>query len=220
VLDLQLPDGGGMELLEELHDDPEHATLPIIVHTGKDLSRKEETRLHRYAKSVVVKTVGSPARLLDETLLHLHRAPSALPEEDQQLLEELYAADEALRDKRVLVVDDDDRNAFALTRALESQGMQVDTAENGAEALDRIAEAAPPYDVVLMDIMMPEMDGHEATRRIRQQPELQDLPIITLTAKAMREDRAESLAAGASDFITKPVDLDQLLSLLRVWLYR
>jgi signal transduction histidine kinase/HAMP domain-containing protein/CheY-like chemotaxis protein len=220
VLDLQLADADGHELLEELRDDVELATLPVIVHTGRDLTRKEETRLRRYARSVVVKTVGSPARLLDETLLHLHRAPTALPEGARRLLEDLYAADEALRDKRVLIVDDDDRNVFALTRALEAQGMQVDTAENGVEALERLRDAVPSFDLVLMDIMMPEMDGHEATRRIRQQPEHQDLPIITLTAKAMREDRAESLAAGASDFITKPVDVDQLLSLLRVWLYR
>jgi signal transduction histidine kinase/HAMP domain-containing protein/CheY-like chemotaxis protein len=220
VLDLQLPDRNGIELLEELRDVDELRTLPIVIHTGKDLTRKEETRLRRLAESIVVKTVGSPARLLDETLLHLHRAPTALPDEDQQLLEELYAADEALRDKRVLVVDDDDRNAFALTRALEAQGMQVDTAEHGGEAIERLRDAAPTYDVILMDIMMPEMDGHEATRRIRELPEHRDLPIITLTAKAMREDRAESLAAGASDFITKPVDVDQLLSLLRVWLYR
>jgi signal transduction histidine kinase/HAMP domain-containing protein/CheY-like chemotaxis protein len=220
VLDLQLADGNGFGLLEELRDDPDLATLPVVIHTGKELNRKEETRLQRYARSIVVKTVGSPARLLDETLLHLHRAPTGLPDADRQLLEDLYAADEALRDKRVLVVDDDDRNVFALTRALESQGMLVDSADNGAEALERLRQAAPPYDLVLMDIMMPEMDGHEATRRIREQPDLQDLPVITLTAKAMREDRSESLAAGASDFITKPVDLDQLLSLLRVWLYR
>jgi signal transduction histidine kinase/HAMP domain-containing protein/CheY-like chemotaxis protein len=220
VLDLQLGDSDGFELLEELRGDPDHANLPIVIHTGKELTREEETRIQRFAESIVVKTVGSPARLLDEALLHLHRDPTALPAEDRQLLEDLYAADEALRDKRVLVVDDDDRNVFALTRALESQGMIVDSAVNGVEALERLDGGAPTYDLVLMDIMMPEMDGHEATRRIRQQPEHQDLPIITLTAKAMREDRSESLAAGASDFITKPVDIDQLLSLLRVWLYR
>jgi signal transduction histidine kinase/HAMP domain-containing protein/CheY-like chemotaxis protein len=220
VLDLQLPDRGGFDLLEELRGDGELASTPVVIHTGRDLSRKEETRLQRVAQSIVVKTAGSAARLLDETLLHLHREPSALPDDQQQLLEELYAADETLRDKRVLVVDDDDRNAFALTRALESQGMVVDTAEHGGEAIDRLAHAAQPYDVVLMDIMMPEVDGHEATRRIRAMDGYQELPIITLTAKAMREDRAESLAAGASDFISKPVDIDQLLSLLRVWLYR
>jgi signal transduction histidine kinase/CheY-like chemotaxis protein/HAMP domain-containing protein len=220
VLDLQLGDTDGFALLEELRGDPDYATLPIVIHTGKELTREEETRIQRYAESIVVKTVGSPARLLDETLLHLHRDPTALPAEDRQLLEDLYAADEALRDKRVLVVDDDDRNVFALTRALETQGMIVDSAVNGVEALERLDGDGPTYDLVLMDIMMPEMDGHEATRRIRQLVEHQDLPIITLTAKAMREDRSESLAAGASDFITKPVDIDQLLSLLRVWLYR
>jgi CheY-like chemotaxis protein len=220
VLDLQVGDTSSLALLEQLRDDPELSTMPVIIHTGKDLTRKEETQLQRHAQSIVVKTVGSPARLLDETLLHLHRAPTALPAEERQLLEDLYAADEALRDKRVLVVDDDDRNVYALTRALEAQGMIVDSADNGAEALERLDGQKVDYDLVLMDIMMPEMDGHEATRRIREQPEHRDLPIITLTAKAMREDRSESLAAGASDFITKPVDIDQLLSLLRVWLYR
>jgi signal transduction histidine kinase/CheY-like chemotaxis protein/HAMP domain-containing protein len=220
VLDLQLPDRDGFGWLEELRDVDELRSLPVVVHTGKELSRREEAQLKQHAESIVVKTAGSPARLLDETLLHLHRATSALPDEGQRLLEELYAADEALQGKRVLVVDDDDRNAYSLTRALATQGMEVDTAENGREALALIEQAEPAYDLVLMDIMMPEMDGHEATRRIREQPEHQDLPIITLTAKAMREDRTESLAAGASDFITKPVDIEQLLSLLRVWLYR
>jgi CheY-like chemotaxis protein len=219
VLDLQLREGDGLALLEQLRADEGMRTLPVVIHTGQELSRDEEARLKGLAETIVLKTAGSPARLLDETLLHLHRAPSALPDEQQQQLEELYEADEALRDKRVLVVDDDERNVFALTRALQGQGMVVETAEHGREALDRVA-SVPPYDVVLMDIMMPEMDGHEATRRLRQLPAYADVPIITLTAKAMREDRAESLAAGASDFITKPVDLDQLLSLLRVWLYR
>ncbi|MFA9428809.1 HAMP domain-containing protein [Egicoccus sp. AB-alg2] len=219
VLDLGLPGETGMKLLEEVRRRDGLRTLPVVIHTGKDLTRDEEARLRRFAQTIVLKTVGSPARLLDEVLLHLHRPASALPDDQRQELEELYAADEALRDKRVLVVDDDERNVFALTRALESQGMFVDTAEHGREALERARAAATPYDVVLMDIMMPEMDGHEATRRLRQQPGYEDLPIITLTAKAMREDRAESIAAGASDFISKPVDVDQLLSLLRVWLY-
>ena len=220
VLDLTLPDRDGFDLLEDLRGVAELHALPIVIHTGRDLSRKEETQLRRHVDSIVVKTVGSPARLLDETLLHLHRAPSTLPDEGQRLLEELYAADEALHGKRVLVVDDDDRNAYSLMRVLAVQGLEVETAENGREAFERVRDAEPPYDLVLMDIMMPEMDGHEATRRIRELPDRQDLPIITLTAKAMREDRTESLAAGASDFITKPVDIDQLLSLLRVWLYR
>jgi signal transduction histidine kinase/CheY-like chemotaxis protein/HAMP domain-containing protein len=220
VLDLSLPARTGLELLEQLRGDEELATLPVIIHTGKDLTRKEEARLRRLAESVVVKTVGSPARLLDEALLHLHRSPAALPAEQQQLLEELYSADETLRDKRLLIVDDDARNVLALTKVLQGQGMIVEDAENGREALDRITASDRPYDVILMDIMMPEMDGHEATRRIRELPDYADRPIITLTAKAMREDRTESLGAGASDFITKPVDLQQLLSLLRVWLYR
>ncbi|MFA9445327.1 HAMP domain-containing protein [Egicoccus sp. AB-alg6-2] len=220
VLDLHLAGENGFDLLEEIRDHDELRTLPVIIHTGKELGRDEEAHLRRYAETIVVKTVGSTARLLDEALLHLHRAPSALPEEQQQQLEELYAADEALRDKRVLVVDDDERNVYALTRALEAQGMIVEAAEHGRAALDRVARAGVAYDLVLMDIMMPEMDGHEATRQLRQHPGYAETPIITLTAKAMREDRAESLAAGASDFITKPVDMDQLLSLLRVWLYR
>ncbi|GGI04537.1 HAMP domain-containing protein [Egicoccus halophilus] len=220
VLDLGLGEGTGLSLLEELRRSEELAGLPVVIHTGKELTRDEESELRRLAETIVVKTVGSPARLLDETLLHLHRAPSGLPVDQQQQLEDLYAADEALRDKRVLVVDDDERNVFALRRALESQGMVVDAAEHGRQALERAAGAARPYDLVLMDIMMPEMDGHEATRRLRTDERYAEVPIITLTAKAMREDRAESLAAGASDFITKPVDMDQLLSLLRVWLYR
>jgi signal transduction histidine kinase/CheY-like chemotaxis protein len=219
VLDLMLEEGNGLGLLEEIRTDEELRSLPIIIHTGRDLSREEEATLRGLAETIVVKTVGSPARLLDETLLHLHRAPTALPDEQRQQLEELYAADEALRDKRVLVVDDDERNVYALTRALEGQGMLIDTAENGRVALEK-ATSGGGYDVVLMDIMMPEMDGHEATRRLRGVQGYAETPIITLTAKAMREDRAESLAAGASDFITKPVDIDQLLSLLRVWLYR
>ncbi|HSK24630.1 MAG TPA: response regulator [Egicoccus sp.] len=220
VLDLALDDGSGIGLLEEIRTSDELRSLPIIIHTGRDLSRDEESTLRRLAETIVVKTVGSPARLLDETLLHLHRAPTALPEAQRQQLEELYAADEALRDKRVLVVDDDERNVYALTRALEGQGMIIDAAENGVVALEKATSDSAEYDVVLMDIMMPEMDGHEATRRLRAISGYTETPIITLTAKAMREDRAESLAAGASDFITKPVDIDQLLSLLRVWLYR
>jgi CheY-like chemotaxis protein len=220
VLDLKLEEGSGHDLLDELRGIEELRTLPIVIHTGTDLSEDEERHLRRQADSVVVKTAGSPARLLDETLLHLHRPVAALPETGRQLLEELYKADDALHGKRILVVDDDTRNAFSLSRALLAQGMHVETAENGVQALERVRNTELRYDLVLMDIMMPEMDGHEATRRIRTLPDHEDLPIIILTAKAMREDRLKSLAAGASDFVTKPVDVEQLLSLLRVWLYR
>jgi len=219
VLDLKLPKMTGFDLLERLKDDPQHAGVPVIIHTGKSLSRREETRLKRYAESIVVKDAGSPERLLDETALYLHRPQSALPAENRRMLEQLHHADEVLQGKKVLVVDDDVRNVFALTSALEARGMSVVFAENGREGIERLAEN-PDTNLVLMDIMMPEMDGYETTQAIRTMPEHARLPIISLTAKAMKGDREKSIASGASDYITKPVDMDQLMSLMRVWLYR
>jgi len=219
VLDLKLPKMTGFDLLERVKDDPQHAGVPVIIHTGKSLSRREETRLKRYAESIVVKDAGSPERLLDETALYLHRPQSALPAENRRMLEQLHHADEVLQGKKVLVVDDDVRNVFALTSALEARGMSVVFAENGREGIERLAEN-PDTNLVLMDIMMPEMDGYETTQAIRKMPEHARLPIISLTAKAMKGDREKSIASGASDYITKPVDMDQLMSLMRVWLYR
>jgi CheY-like chemotaxis protein len=188
------------------------------VHTGKELTRREETRLRRYADSIIVKDAASPERLLDETALFLHRPEAALPADSRRVLEHLHAHDDVLTGKRVLIVDDDVRNVFALTSALEARAMDVRFAENGRDAIEAL-DADPTVDLVLMDVMMPELDGHETTRALRADPRFADLPIISLTAKAMKGDREKSIAAGASDSITKPVDIDQLISLMRVWLY-
>ncbi|HEU4656013.1 MAG TPA: HAMP domain-containing protein, partial [Capillimicrobium sp.] len=219
VLDLKLPKQTGFELLETIKEDERHRDVPVIIHTGKALTRRDETRLKRFADAIVVKDAASPERLLDETALHLHRAPSDLPDESRRLLEQLHQADSVLHGRKVLIVDDDVRNVFALTSVLEGRGMTVVFAENGREGLE-VLDANPDIDLVLMDLMMPEMDGYEAMRAIRARPDHRALPMIALTAKAMQGDRERSIAAGASDYITKPVDPDQLLSLMRVWLYR
>jgi CheY-like chemotaxis protein/signal transduction histidine kinase len=219
VLDLKLPKMSGFQLLEKVKTDERFRGLPVIVYTGRDLTRREETRLNRYAETVIVKDVRSPERLLDETALFLHRVESKLPAEKRRILEQLHSTDEVFKGKRVLIADDDMRNVFALAAVLERQGMEVQFAENGNEAIASL-EADPSIDLVLMDIMMPELDGYEAMQRIRQVPRFAKLPIISLTAKAMKGDREKSIASGASDYITKPVDTDQLLSLMRVWLYR
>jgi HAMP domain-containing protein/signal transduction histidine kinase/PleD family two-component response regulator len=218
VLDLKLPKMTGFALLDHLKEDERHRDVPVIIHTGKQLTRRDETRLRRYADSIILKDAGSPERLLSETALFLHRAPSALPAESRRMLESLQTADTVLPGKRVLIADDDVRNVFALTSALEARGMIVRFAENGREAIESL-DADTGVDLVLMDVMMPEMDGHETTRALRADPRFADLPIIALTAKAMKGDREKSIAAGASDYITKPVDIEQLISLMRVWLY-
>ncbi|HEY2064342.1 MAG TPA: response regulator, partial [Gemmatimonadaceae bacterium] len=219
VLDLGLQGVNGFELLETVKANPSMWDLPIIIYTGKELSQAEETRLRKFAETIIVKDVKSPERLLDETALFLHRVEAKLPEQKRRMLERLHNADAVFAGKRVLIVDDDVRNIFSLTSMLEDHGMQVSFAENGRDAVALLRERQD-FDLVLMDIMMPEMDGYETTRAIRQIPELKALPIIALTAKAMKGDREKTIAAGASDYITKPVDTDQLLSLMRVWLYR
>jgi CheY-like chemotaxis protein len=219
VLDLGLGGEDGFQLLERVKSDPEMHELPIIIYTGKDLSPQEETRLRRYAESIIVKDVKSPERLLDETALFLHRVEANLPDQKRRMLEQLHKSEAVFTGKKIMVVDDDVRNIFSLTSILEEQGMEVVFAENGRDAL-QVLEANPDVDLVLMDVMMPEMDGYETTRAIREKEGFTDLPIISLTAKAMKGDREKSIGAGASDYITKPVDVDQLLSLLRVWLYR
>jgi hypothetical protein len=218
VLDLRLPGMSGLDLIRKLEDDPALRRLPIIVYTGKELTKEEERGLGELAESVIVKDVRSLERLLEETSLFLHRVEARLPEPKRTLLRQLAQRDPALVGKRALVVDDDVRNIFAITGLLEQHEMVVRYAEDGEEAL-RILEH-DGFDVVLMDIMMPEMDGYDATRRIRAMDAHKDLPVIALTAKAMKGDREKCVEAGASDYITKPVDADQLLSLLRVWLYR
>ncbi|HUH02190.1 MAG TPA: response regulator [Kofleriaceae bacterium] len=219
VLDLKLPGMSGLELIRKVKDIDGLSRLPIIVYTGKERSEHEERGLRNLAETVIVKDVQSPERLLDETALFLHRVEARLPEAKQRVLRKLAKRDPSLAGKKVLVVDDDVRNIFAITGLLEQHEMIVTFAENGQQALEKLA-ADDGVDLVLMDIMMPEMDGYEATRRIRDLEHYRDLPVIALTAKAMMGDREKCIEAGASDYITKPVDADQLLSLLRVWLYR
>jgi CheY-like chemotaxis protein len=219
VLDLRLPDMTGFELLDRIQSETSLRDIPVVVFTGKELSPDEENRLHSVAKSVVLKDVQSPERLLDETALFLHRAISDLPESRQQMLRRLHSSNEALRGRKVLVVDDDARNIFALSIVLENQEMEVYSATNGRQAIDLLRETKG-IAIVLMDIMMPEMDGYETMREIRKHPEFRTLPILALTAKAMKGDREKCLEAGASDYIAKPVDTDQLVSLLKVWLHR
>ena len=219
VLDLRLPDMSGFEVLERINRSPSLRELPVVVFTGKDLSPDEDARLHTLARSVVVKDVESPERLLDETALFLHRVVADLPPEKQKLLDRLHRSDEALIGRKVLVVDDDVRNIFALSSVLERRGMTVLTAGTGREAIETL-ETTPNIAIVLMDIMMPEMDGYETMQVIRQNSEFRRLPIIALTAKAMKGDREKCLEAGASEYMAKPVNTDQLLSGLRTWLHR
>ncbi len=219
VLDLRLPDISGFDVLERFRDNPSLSDVPVVVFTGKELSPEEDARLHVLARSVVVKGVESPERLLDETALFLHRVVADLPEEKQRMLDRLHHSDDALVGKNVMVVDDDVRNIFALSSVLERRGMDVITAGTGREAIAKL-ESTPDVAIVLMDIMMPEMDGYETMRVIRQNASFQRLPIIALTAKAMKGDREKCLEAGASEYLAKPVNTEQLLSSLRMWLHR
>ncbi|HEX4156344.1 MAG TPA: HAMP domain-containing protein [Acidobacteriaceae bacterium] len=219
VLDLRLPDMSGFDVLERINKSPALFELPVVVFTGKDLTPDEDARLRTLARSVVVKDVESPERLLDETALFLHRVVSDLPPDKQRMLERLHGSDEALVGRKVLVVDDDVRNIFALSSVLERRGMTVLTAGTGREAI-ALLESTPDVAIVLMDIMMPEMDGYETMQVIRQNAEFRRLPIIALTAKAMKGDREKCLEAGASEYMAKPVNTDQLLSGLRTWLHR
>jgi CheY-like chemotaxis protein/signal transduction histidine kinase/HAMP domain-containing protein len=219
VLDLRLPDMSGFDILERFRDVPSLNNLPVVVFTGKDLSPEEDARLHMLARSVVVKGVESPERLLDETALFLHRVVTDLPPEKQKMLERLHHSDEALVGKKVLVVDDDVRNIFALSSVLERRGMFVLTAGTGREAIATLG-STPDVAIVLMDIMMPEMDGYETMQVIRQNPSFRRLPIVALTAKAMKGDREKCLEAGASEYLAKPVNTEQLLSALRMWFHR
>ncbi|MGH9765766.1 MAG: response regulator, partial [Blastocatellia bacterium] len=219
VLDLRLPDMSGFELIEKLQRELGQNDLPIIVYTGKDLTEKEERQLKQVASAIVVKEANSPERLLAETALFLHRVEANLPEPKRRMIEQVMRKDPILTGKKVLIVDDDVRNIFALSSALESYDMEVVHAENGREGIN-LLHKTPDVDLVLMDIMMPEMDGYETMQAIRKIDEFESLPIIALTAKAMKADRDKCIEAGASDYISKPLDIDQLLSLLRVWLHR
>jgi len=219
IVDLGLPDMTGFELLQKIKDNTELRKTPLIVYTGKDLTKDESNKLNKLANTVVLKTVDSTDRLLDETTLFLHRVESRLPKEKQNIIRKLHKTDEVLKNKKVLIVDDDIRNIYSLTNLLEEEGLNCLTAENGMAAL-QVLEENPGIDIVLMDVMMPEMDGYEATKQIRSSHQYSKLPIIALTAKAMKGDREKCLSAGMSDYISKPVNVEQLLSLMRVWLYQ
>jgi CheY-like chemotaxis protein len=219
VLDLGLPDMTGFQLVTRVKSEIGLRKLPTIIYTGKQLTKREEAELRRLAESVVIKDARSPERLLDETALFLHRVTANLPEGKRRMLEHLHRSDPTLTGRKVLIVDDDVRNIFALTTFLERSQMKVVYAESGREGIARLQET-PDIEAVLMDVMMPEMDGYETMRAIRENPRFRNLPIIAVTAKAMKGDREKCIEAGASDYIAKPVDMDQLVSLLRVWLYR
>ncbi len=217
VLDLSLPDRSGLELLEEMSKTERYAFPPVIVYTGRSLSRPEEQELRKLSNSIIIKGARSPERLLDEVTLFLHQVESELPPERQRMLKDARHREAIFEGKRVLIVEDDVRNIFALSSVLEPRGAKVEIARNGREAVEHL-KSKPGVDLILMDVMMPEMDGLEATRLIRQLPDHAAVPIIALTAKAMLDDRDQCLAAGANDYIAKPLDVDKLLSLARVWM--
>jgi CheY-like chemotaxis protein/CHASE3 domain sensor protein len=222
VLDLSLPDLSGYEMLQRMAETDEVSFPPVIVYTGRSLTRDEEQRLRRFSRSIIIKDVRSPERLLDEVTLFLHQVESKLPLERQRMLREARDRESAFEGRRILIVEDDVRNIFALSKVLEPRGAKVEIARNGREALEVLGcssvAAGTNVDLVLMDIMMPEMDGLTAMREIRKRPEWQKLPIIALTAKAMKDDQEKCLQAGANDYIAKPLDVDKLLSLVRVWM--
>ena len=224
VLDLSLPDASGYSLLETLSHEDAYAFPPVIVYTGRALSADEEQQLRRYSKSIIIKGAKSPERLLDEVTLFLHQVVSELPAEQQRMLEKARSRDAALEGRRILVVEDDVRNVFALTSILEPRGADIRIARNGREALEILEQSngSPELaiDLVLMDVMMPEMDGITATREIRKRPEWRKLPILILTAKAMKDDHEMCLSAGANDYMAKPLEVEKLLSLVRVWMPR
>ncbi|MBN1764710.1 MAG: response regulator [Sedimentisphaerales bacterium] len=219
VLDLGLPDISGFELLSQIKEDESIAKPPIIVYSGRDLTREEDIKLQEYAHSIIIKGAASPERLLDETALFLHRVETDLPEDQQRMIRVLHDKDSLLNGKKLLLVDDDIRNIFALSHALKDKGLKVHIAENGKKALEFL-DREVDVDAVLMDIMMPVMDGLEAIRRIRQQERFAHLPILALTAKAMAGDKEKCIEAGANDYIAKPVVIDKVISMLRVWLYK
>jgi tubulin-specific chaperone A len=219
ILDLSLPDMSGFEILNRIHQNGTITKCPVIVYTGQDLSPEENLELMKYADRVIVKGVKSPERLLDETALFLHRVVADMPADKQQTIKQLYDKDGLLKDKRILIVDDDMRNSFALSKLLSDKGIKVKIAKDGQKALELLAQDGE-VDLVLMDIMMPVLDGYETTKRIRAQERFKNLPILALTAKAMKDDREKCLAAGANDYLPKPVDIDRLFSMLQVWLYQ
>ena len=219
ILDLGLEDISGFELLEKIRKDKNISHIPIITYTGKELSKEENLKLEKYSESIIIKGAKSPERLLEETSLFLHRVENNLPEEKKKVMRIIHDKESIFEGKHILVVDDDIRNVYALTNILEEKKMEVLIAQNGKEALQCLTNNSR-VDLVLMDIMMPEMDGYETMREIRKIGKFKNLPIIAVTAKAMKGDRSKCIEAGANDYLSKPIDMGKLFSLLRVWLYR
>jgi CheY-like chemotaxis protein/GAF domain-containing protein len=219
ILDLTLPDMSGFELLETIHNSADYDSVPVIIYTGKDLTREEEAQLRKYADRIILKTERSSERLLNEASLFLHWLESTLPGHSRNAAQAVEHRDDVFEDKRLLLVDDDMRNIYALSAQLEELGFDITIANNGREALEALDEA-PDMDIVLMDIMMPEMDGYQAMGEIRKQDRFGRLPILALTAKAMKDDRAKCIEAGANDYCSKPIDMAKLTSLMRVWLHK
>ncbi|HEU4376113.1 MAG TPA: response regulator, partial [Telluria sp.] len=217
IIDLKLPDMQGNELLEKMSSEDLCSFPPVIVYTGRNLTRAEENDLLKYSRSIIIKGARSPERLLDEVTLFLHKVEAKLSTERQSMLKTVRGRDRVFEGRTILLVDDDVRNVFALTSALEQRGARVEVGRNGFEAISKLDEVAA-IDLVLMDIMMPGMDGMEAMRRIRADGRFGRLPIIAITAKAMKDDQEQCLAAGANDYLAKPIDLTRLYSLLRVWM--
>jgi len=209
----------GFDLLEHIRKQDENRRLPVIIHTGRNLTHEEELKLRHYTESIIIKGAKSPERLLNEATLFLHQVESSLKPDKQRMLRASLDKETMLEGKKVLLVDDDMRNVFSITSVLAGKNMLVVEAENGREALERLEEH-PDVDLVLMDIMMPEMDGYETIRAIRKDPRFSRLHVIAMTAKALKGDQEKCLEAGASDYIAKPIDVDKLLSLMRVWLYQ
>ncbi|MEK8017617.1 MAG: response regulator [Candidatus Parabeggiatoa sp.] len=219
ILDVDVEQQTGIKILEQLQHEDNLSQIPVIVYSGRELTEEEEKRLQKCSNNLTIKSVRSPERLLDEATLFLHQVETRLPKEKQQMLQQVHNKEGILSHKKVLIVDDDVRNTFALTTFLESKDMEVIVGDNGKEALELLNEH-PDIAIALMDIMMPEMDGYEAIQEIRKQAQFRKLPIIALTAKAMKGDKLKCIEAGASDYLSKPVDTDKLISLMRVWLYR
>jgi CheY-like chemotaxis protein len=219
ILDLNLPDISGLELLGKIRQGDDQERIPVVVFTGKELTNEERTLLDKHAERVIPKDGKSAEHLVDEVALFLHRVEKDLPEVQRKMIHMLYDREAILHDKTIMIVDDDMRNVFALASVLESKGLTLEIARSGAECLDKL-EANDGVDLILMDIMMPEMDGYEVMERIRQQDGFKNIPIIALTAKAMKEDRAKCIEAGASDYLAKPVQIEKLMSMLRAWLYK
>jgi len=217
ILDIGLPDISGFDLIHKLKDIKDHNIPPIIIYTGKELTKEENNELQKYAETIIIKGIKSEERLLDETALFLHRTISNLPESKQLIINNLHDKEAVFHSKTILLVDDDSRNVFALSKVLQERGMEIIKAENGKIALEML-DKHPEIDMILMDIMMPEMDGYEAMKRIRSQGKFKNLPVIALTAKAMKDDKQKCIDAGANDYIAKPIDVERLLSLMRVWL--